>query len=230
MNNSVELSINLNQRDYVISLLQRLNITNPLDAFTRQELFADMPESDRFYVFNDDINALGKTLDALRKIGKVINGESEYRNGKSTLTWKIHPDFASPASIATPEPENITPAAEPVAPAADLSTPDSAAHEISFEEAFADLEQPLKWQATDINATVLDTNDQLEAALVDLIKQHRAYKHQPARPSLNNPIEKRLILSLLSDSLLVNPDYKTHLAELRDFVEQLEEVALEHVA
>ena len=200
---------NISQRDYVINLLQRLNITNPMDAFTRHELFADMPESDRFYIFNDDINALGKTLDALRKNGKVINGESEYHNRKITLTWKIHPDFASVDVVETPEP---------------------ATTETSLAAAFEETFQPVKWQAVDIDATVLDTNDQLEAALVDLIKQHRAYKHQPPRPTLNNPTKKRLILSLLSDSLLVNPDYKTHLAELRDFVDQLEMVALEDVA
>ena len=221
---------NISQRDYVIKLLQSLHLKHPHEAFTRQELFADIPPAVRADVFNDEINAMGKTLDALRKNAKVMNGESEYHNRKPTLTWKIHPDFARIAVVETPEPENLTPAEAPVTPEADLLTPDPQANETSFPEAFADLDQPVKWQATDIDATVLDTNDQLEAALVDLIKQHRAYKHQPPRPTLNNPTEKRHILSLLSDSLLVNPDYKTHLAELRDFVDQLEMVALEDVA
>jgi hypothetical protein len=57
---------------------------------------------------------------------------------------------------------------------------------------------------------------------VDLIKQHRAYKTQPSKPTLNSPAEKRQILALLADSVLVNPEFKTHLVELREYVEQWE--------
>lgn len=210
---------NISQRDYVIKLLQAFHLKHPHEAFTRQELFDDMPASVRNEVFNDDANALGKTLDALRKNGKVMNGESEYHNRKPILTWKIHPDFARVAVVETPEPEILTPAAAPV-------TPDAATTETSFAEAFADLKpEVVKWQCTDIDATVLDTNDQLEAALVDLIKQHRAYKHAPSQPTLDNPNRKREIIALLEQSLLVNPEFKTDLSELGQFIDQYMEVA-----
>jgi hypothetical protein len=223
----------MNQRQYLVNQLQTLNLSQPMEAFTTHELYADMPADVRADLFSKGVTAIGKVLDVLRRNGIVANGESEYKNGKSVLTWRIHPkysnadivedeqpeqDAAAPeAETPTPEAETPTPEAETPTPEAELQTP-----EASFEEAVADLDNPDKWQAVEIDATILDTNDQLEAALVDLIKQHRAYKTQPSKPTLNSPAEKRQILALLADSVLVNPEFKTHLVELREYVEQWE--------
>jgi hypothetical protein len=105
-------------------------------------------------------------------------------------------------------------------PEQDAAAPEA---ETPIPEAYLPLPSGLQIPVSmQIDATILDTNDQLEAALVDLIKQHRAYKTQPSKPTLNSPAEKRQILALLADSVLVNPEFKTHLVELREYVEQWE--------
>jgi hypothetical protein len=212
----------MNQRQYLVNQLKKLNLSQPMEAFTTHELYADMPDDVRADLFSNGVTKIGKTLDALRRNGIVANGESDYKNGKSVLTWRIHPKYSNADIVEDDQPEQdaAAPEAEPQTPEAETPTP-----EASFEEAVADLDNPDKliiWQATEIAATILDTNDQLEAALVDLIKQHRAYKTQPSKPTLNSPAEKRQILALLADSILVNPEFKTHLVELREYVEQWE--------
>jgi hypothetical protein len=209
----------MNQRQYLVNQLQKLNLSQPMEAFTAHELYADIPADLRADLFSSGVAAIGKTLDALRRNGIVANGESDYKNGKSVLTWRIHPKYSNADIVDDEQPEQdaAAPEAETTTPEAETPTP-----EASFEEAFADLDIPEKWQAVEIDATILDTNDQLEAALVDLIKQHRAYKTQPSKPTLNSPAEKRQILSLLADSVLVNPEFKTHLVELLEYVEQWE--------
>jgi hypothetical protein len=202
----------MNQRQYLVNQLQKLNVFYPMEAFTANELYEVIPADLRDTLFSDGINAIRKTLDALRRNGIVANGESDYKNGKSVLTWRIHPKYSNADIVEDDQPEQ-----DAAAPEAELQTP-----EASFEEAVADLDNPEKWQAVEIDATILDTNDQLEAALVDLIKQHRAYKTQPSKPTLNSPAEKRQILALLADSILVNPEFKTHLVELREYVEKWE--------
>jgi hypothetical protein len=201
----------MNQRQYLVNQLQTLNLCQPIEAFTANELYADMPADVRDTLFSDGINAIRKTLDALRRNGIVANGESDYKNGKSVLTWRIHPKYSNADIVEDDQPEQ----------AAALPEAETQTLEELFEGAFSHPD-PENWQIVEIDATILDTNDQLEAALVDLIKQHRAYKTQPSKPALNSPAEKRQILALLADSILVNPEFKTHLVELREYVEQWE--------
>ncbi len=201
----------MNQRQYLVNQLQKLNLSQPMEAFTAHELYADIPVDLRDSLFSDGMNAISKTLDSLRRNGIVANGESDYKNGKSVLTWRIHPKYSNADIVDDEQPEQ----------AAALPEAETQTLEELFEGAFSHPD-PENWQIVEIDATILDTNDQLEAAMVDLIKQHRAYKTQPRKPTLNSPAEKRQILALLAESVLVNPEFKTHLVELREYVEQWE--------
>jgi hypothetical protein len=140
----------------------------------------------------------------LRSDGKVINGESLYKNGRSVLTWKIHPDFAS---AIDPEMDAIDPeTSEPI-------------EELAIAENEWDNQDPVKHQSSEV--AVLLPDDPIDSVLIDLIKTYRSNKTAQPQPTLNNRSGKVAILRRLNDSALINPEFKPDLVELIDYIDQL---------
>lgn len=204
----------MNQRQYIIQLLQQNHHANPAEAITPNEIFSDL-DAVGTALFKD-VPSVSKTLNFLRSDGKVINGESLYKNGRSVLTWKIHPDFARSAVVETPEPENLIPEADPV-------TPEPVTTELIEKSAIADYEsydpEPVKYQSNAV--AVLIPDDPIDSVLIDLIKTYRSHKTAQPQPTLNNRTGKLAILRRLNESALINPEFKPDLVELIDYIDQL---------
>lgn len=192
----------MNQRQYIIQTLQQNHRTNPAESVTPNEIFADL-DAVGTALFKD-VPSVSKTLNFLRSDGKVINGESLYKNGRSVLTWKIHPDFASTVDpeIDAIDPETLEPIEKtPVA------------------ENEWDDQDPVKHQSSEV--AVLLPDDPVDSVLIDLIKTYRSHKAARPQPTLNNRSGKVAILRRLNDSALINPEFKPDLVELIDYIDQL---------
>jgi hypothetical protein len=192
----------MNQRQYIIHLLQQNHRANPAEAITPNEIFSDL-DAVGTALFKD-VPSVSKTLNFLRSDGKVINGESLYKNGRSVLTWKIHPDFAS---AIDPEMDAIDPeTSEPI-------------EELAIAENEWDNQDPVKHQSSEV--AVLLPDDPIDSVLIDLIKTYRSHKTAQPQPTLNNRSGKVAILRRLNDSALINPEFKPDLVELIDYIDQL---------
>jgi hypothetical protein len=192
----------MNQRQYIIHLLQQNHRANPAEAITPNEIFSDL-DAVGTALFKD-VPSVSKTLDFLRSDGKVINGESLYKNGRGVLTWKIHPDFAS---AIDPEMDAIDPeTSEPI-------------EELAIAENEWDNQDPVKHQSSEV--AVLLPDDPIDSVLIDLIKTYRSHKTAQPQPTLNNRSGKVAILRRLNDSALINPEFKPDLVELIDYIDQL---------
>lgn len=192
----------MNQRQYIIQVLQQNHRTNPAESVTPNEIFADL-DAVGTALFKD-VPSVSKTLNFLRSDGKVINGESLYKNGRSVLTWKIHPDFSCTIDpeIDAIDPETSEPIEKP-----------------SASENEWDDKAQVKYQSSEV--AVLLPDDPVDSVLIDLIKTYRSHKTAQPQPTLNNRSGKVAILRRLNDSALINPEFKPDLVELIDYIDQL---------